>query len=133
MEVISKLFIIASLFYLTVATSMGFVMAFKSGKWVLRLMPAHAHINLLGWISMLIFGFSYYLLPIAAGRPLYSSTLPYFHFALCNIGLLGMASVWIASRFPKSPVQPKHVWPFGASVIASLWIFIFNAAMTLFS
>lgn len=133
MEGVSKLFITAALFYLVAGTVLGFLMAFKSGKWVLRLMPAHAHMNLLGWVSMLIFGFAYYLLPMAAGRPLYSQGLPYLHFALSNIGLAGMAVLWTASRFPNSPVTPRSVWPFGLMVVVSLWIFIFNVAMTLYA
>ncbi len=133
MEGVSKFFIIASLFYLVAGTSLGFLMAFKSGKWVLRLMPAHAHINLLGWVSMLIFGFAYYLVPMAAGRPMYSHSLPYVHFALANTGLVGMAVCWVASRFPNSPVSPRFVWPFGLMVVVSLWLFMFNVVMTLFA
>ncbi|CAG0933941.1 hypothetical protein PLCT1_02527 [Planctomycetaceae bacterium] len=132
MTLASKLFIIASITYLFIATLMGFVMAWKSGKWVLRLMPSHAHFNLAGWVSMLIFGFAYFLLPIASGHGLYSSRLPYLHFALANIGLLGMASAWLASRFPNSRVKVSFVWPFGLLYIFSIWIFVFNLVMTLF-
>src|SRR3989338_599131 len=85
-----------------------------------------------GWISMLIFGFAYSYLPTFAGKTLYSATLPYIHFICSNIGLIGMAGMWIGSRFPNSPVSPKLVWPFGALVILSVWLFIFNIAMTLF-
>ncbi len=34
------------------------------------LSPAHAHLNLLGWVSMAIFGFYYHLVPEASARPL---------------------------------------------------------------
>ena len=132
MEGIGRLFFAASLFYLAVGTAMGFAMAFLRGKWTLRLMPAHAHINFFGWISMLIFGFAYSYLPTFAGKTLYSATLPYIHFICSNIGLIGMAGMWIGSRFPNSPVSPKLVWQFGALVILSVWLFIFNIAMTLF-
>jgi len=126
-----RFFILASLFYLALGPVMGFMMAYLRGKWVLRLMPAHVHFNLLGWISMMIFGFSYSFLPLMAGKELYSHTLPYLHFVLGNAGLIGMASVWIGSRFPNSPVSPKLVWPFGAMVVISLWLYIFNILMTL--
>lgn len=130
MEGAGKLFMIAALFYLAAGTAMGFVMAFLKGKWTLRLMPAHTHVNLYGWVSQLIFGFAYSYLPTFAGRNLYSPTLPYLHFILGNIGLIGMASMFIGSRFPNSPISPKAVWPFGALVVLSAWLFIFNIAMT---
>lgn len=50
MAFISKPFIIASIAYLFFGTLMGFAMAYRSGKWVLRLLPSHAHSNLAGWV-----------------------------------------------------------------------------------
>lgn len=45
--------------------------------------PVHAHINLLGWVSMTLYGLFYRLLPLAAlGR------LPQAHFWTALIGLL---------------------------------------------
>jgi len=108
-------------------------MASLRGKWVLRLIPSHVHLGILGWISMMIFGFSYSFMPALAGRALFSQKLPYIHFILGNIGVIGMAVVWIAGRFPKSVVSPKLVWPFGLLVISSLWVYIFNIAMTFLS
>ncbi len=96
-------------------------------------MPAHTHFGLIGWISMMIFGFSYSLLPMFTGKTLHSPTLAYLHFGLINLGLVGMAGVWIGSRFPKSPVSPTFVWPFGAMVVLSVWLYIYNIAMTLLS
>ena len=133
MDGAGKLFILASLCYLLMGPAMGLVMAYKRGKWVLRLMPSHGHFNLLGWISMMIFGFSYSFLPMMAGKELYSQSLPYVHFFLWNIGLLGMAAVWIGSRFPKSPIKPKFVWPFGLVLYVSIWLYVINIAMTMFA
>ena len=130
MEGPGKLFIFASFFYLALGPAVGFLMAYMRGKWVLRMLSAHTHINLLGWVSMMIFGFSYTFMPLLAGRDLYSETLPYVHFFLGNTGLIGMISVWIGSRFPKSPVSPALVWPFGLLVIISIWLYIFNMVMT---
>ncbi len=132
MEGAGRLFFMASVFYLAVGTFMGLAMAFLRGKWTLRLMPAHVHINLLGWVSMLIFGFAYTFLPALAGRELYSTRLPYVHFVVANIGLPGMAAVWVGSRFPGSRIPPRLVWPFGGLVAASVWIRVFNMAMGMF-
>lgn len=47
------------------------------------LAPAHAHLNLLGWVSMAIFAVYYHLVPGAA-----RGWLPKLHFALAVLGLL---------------------------------------------
>lgn len=47
------------------------------------LSPAHAHLNLLGWVSFSIFAFYYHLVPDAA-----EGTLPQVHFALAVSGLV---------------------------------------------
>lgn len=46
------------------------------------LAPAHAHLNLLGWVSFAIFGFYYHLVPEAA-----QGALPKIHFATALTGL----------------------------------------------
>lgn len=58
-------------------------------------MPIHAHFNLLGWMSMMIYGVAYHILPRFSGRPLYSDRLAYGQIWLANIGLIGMAAGWI--------------------------------------
>ncbi len=45
--------------------------------------PAHAHLNLLGWVSFSIFAFYYHLLPEATG-----GRLPKLHFFFSVSGLI---------------------------------------------
>jgi cbb3-type cytochrome oxidase subunit 1 len=45
------------------------------------LSPAHAHLNLVGWVTMGLFGLYYRLTPSAAGR------LAWVHFALALAGV----------------------------------------------
>ncbi len=47
------------------------------------LSPAHAHLNLLGWVSFAIYGFYYHLVPAAA-----ASRLAWVHFGLALLGLV---------------------------------------------
>jgi|TARA_R110002049_G_scaffold44333_6_gene130203 hypothetical protein len=47
------------------------------------LSPAHAHLNLLGWVSFAIFGFYYHLVPTAA-----QSRLAMVHLGLALAGLV---------------------------------------------
>ena len=51
---------------------------------------AHAHVNLLGWVEMAIFGALYYVVPRLAQRPIYSLRLVKVHFWMHNVGLIGM-------------------------------------------
>ncbi|WP_372841179.1 hypothetical protein [Phaeovulum sp.] len=47
--------------------------------------PAHAHLNLVGWVTMALFGFYYHLVP-AAG----ATSLARIHFAVATIGVITM-------------------------------------------
>ena len=48
-------------------------------------MPLHAHLNLLGWVSMMLFGLFYRTVPEAA-----LGVLPRIQFGLCVAGLVAM-------------------------------------------
>lgn len=49
--------------------------------------PTHAHVNLLGWVSMAVFGLVYRAFPaLAVGM------LPKLHFWIMNLGVVGMVA-----------------------------------------
>jgi hypothetical protein len=50
-------------------------------------MPVHAHINVLGWVSLALFGVFYKLWPTAA-----QGKLPLAQFALFNVGVVVQAA-----------------------------------------
>lgn len=58
----------------------------------LTLVPVHAHLNLLGWATMMLFGLFYRSDPVAAG-----TTLAAWHFWIAFVGLIlfagGLAAV----------------------------------------
>jgi cytochrome c oxidase cbb3-type subunit 1 len=60
----------------------------------------HTHFNLLGWMSMMIYGVGYHILPRFSGKPLFSERLATAHIWFANIGLLGMALGWILQSTP---------------------------------
>jgi hypothetical protein len=50
-------------------------------------MPLHAHLNLLGFVSLLLYGLFYRSVPAAA-----HGKLPRLHFGLCVAGLIAMVA-----------------------------------------
>ena len=81
-------FVMASLSYLLFGIILGLIMAVNpesAGK----LMPVHAHLNALGWITMMIFGVGCYIIPAFAGRKLYSQAIAGIQFWVANTGLIG--------------------------------------------
>jgi cbb3-type cytochrome oxidase subunit 1 len=98
-------FVYACIIYSIVGFSWGALMggipAFRgfvdSGVHGHRIVLAHTHINLLGWVEMAIFGAVYYLIPRLVRRPIYSLRLVKVHFWTHNLGLLGVVVFFSAA------------------------------------
>ncbi len=93
MSKITVAFIKAAMVYFVLAMLLGIHMS-RTGA-VYPSMPVHVHFNLLGWISMMVYGVAYHILPRFSGQPLWNEKLSVWHFWLANIGLVGMALGWI--------------------------------------
>lgn len=52
--------------------------------------PAHMHANLLGFVSMMIFGVAYHVIPRFVGAPLRSRSSGKLHLVVANAGLAAM-------------------------------------------
>ena len=88
MSGISLKFVKASLFYLFIGTAMGLLILLGYRE----LTASHVHLLLIGWVSMIIFGVGYHIIPIFAGAELYSTKMANVHFWVQNIGLVGLAA-----------------------------------------
>lgn len=75
-------FILAGIAYGIIGMLMGLVMG-ASGKFDMA--PVHAHIILLGWVSMALFGLIYRNIPAMAGEK-----LAVWQFWISNLGLIIM-------------------------------------------
>ncbi|MCY9658873.1 cytochrome-c oxidase [Paenibacillus chondroitinus] len=75
----AKTFLKIAAIYITLAVLLGMLMGIIQD---FRLASVHAHLNLLGWVSMAIFGLIYHFYPHAA-----ETRLAKLHFWLHNIGL----------------------------------------------
>jgi cbb3-type cytochrome oxidase subunit 1 len=58
---------------------------------------AHAHLMLVGFVGMMIFGVGLHVLPRFTGRTLFSERLADAQFVLANAGLLAMVAGWLAA------------------------------------
>lgn len=56
--------------------------------------PLHVHLNLLGFMSMMIYGVGYHILPRFSGQHIYSPVIMKVQFWIANVGLVGMAISW---------------------------------------
>jgi cbb3-type cytochrome oxidase subunit 1 len=82
-------FIAASIIYLAVASLMGIAMlVYPDAGGALRF--PHSHLMLIGWVTMMIYGVGYHILPRFAGKLLKNHKIGELHFWLANTGLLGM-------------------------------------------
>ena len=88
MEWFIKAFIRASLLWFLTGIILGVAMAAHPAWIIYR--PAHAHMVVVGFLTMLVFGVGYQLLPRLFGHPLHSHRLAIWHLFLANIGLGGM-------------------------------------------
>jgi cbb3-type cytochrome oxidase subunit 1 len=90
MEWFVRAFMKASLVWLGLGVTLGIGMAAHPGWIVYR--PAHVHMNLLGFVTMMIFGVGYHVLPRFSGHPLHSRRLAGLHWGLANAGLATMVA-----------------------------------------
>jgi hypothetical protein len=129
MERYARGFIHASLTYLALGAAMGVLILAVPPLGTLRF--AHVHINLLGWVSMMIYGVAYHVLPRFTGNPVYSRRLAWWHLGLVNAGLIGMA---VFGSLGGSPYHPDWRIPLVASAAveaSGIALFIFNIAMSM--
>src|SRR5687768_4309774 len=94
MDTFVRGFIRASLLWLGVGVLIGISMAFWPVQ-ALVYRPAHVHANLLGFVSMMIFGVAYHVLPRFSGRPLHNPRQAAVHLVLANAGLGAMVIGWL--------------------------------------
>jgi hybrid cluster-associated redox disulfide protein len=122
MDRYTKGFVVASLLYFFLAALLGIWMgAADAAGWVRF---AHVHLNLLGFMTMMIYGVGYFILPRFNGRTLrWPSWVP-AHFFAANLGLIGMVAT--------APERPSNGFVlFSALSVVSAGMFAVNLAATM--
>ena len=95
------------------------------------LTSAHAHINLLGAVMMLIFGVGYHILPRFSGRQLHSEKLATVQLWVNVTGLVGMFAALIVAAYSTADLLRYAVAPFGALYALGAVLFAYNMWMTI--
>src|SRR5687768_4968683 len=129
MDTFVRGFIRASLLWLGVGVLIGISMAFWPVQ-ALVYRPAHIHANLLGFVSMMIFGVAYHVMPRFSGHPLHSRTEASWHLWIANLGLALLVGGWIARVWaPAVGTVSLQIGAAGSAVGA--FLFIHNVWWTL--
>jgi cbb3-type cytochrome oxidase subunit 1 len=93
MDWFAKAFVKASVVWLALGVTFGVAMAAHPVWGVYR--TAHLHMTLLGFVTMMIYGVAYHVLPRFTGHPLWSRRLGGWHWWLSNAGLTLMVAGFI--------------------------------------
>jgi len=125
MEKYPKLFVKVSIFYLLFGVIFGLLMATNivSG---LNYTFVHVHFNLVGFMSMMIFGVAYHILPRFNAQPLKWPKLVPVHFYGVNIGLIGMLFAYLIGGFWSSDWKTILFHIFSTVTAVSIIVFITN-------
>ena len=85
MDWFARAFFKASLTWLGIGVTLGVGMAVHPAWIIYR--PAHVHMNLLGFVTMMIYGVAYHVIPRFSGHPLHNRRLAGWHWWISNSGL----------------------------------------------
>ena len=106
---------------------------------------AHAHMNLVGGVVMLLMGVTYYLLPILSSRPIYSLRLVEHSFWLTTVGVYGFYAaqmvfgIWEGNLMFHDPgvFHAVHHWygklvaAAGTTMAAGFLVYFLNVSLTM--
>jgi cbb3-type cytochrome oxidase subunit 1 len=124
-----KGFIVMSIVYLGVAAVLGIVMLGNQN--IMALKFVHSHLNMLGWVSMMIYGVGYHILPRFMGRPVYSNKIGETQFYLGNISLIALLVFYTLNVFSPGDLYRTLTMLSGAVQALTIFLFFYNMLMTL--
>ena len=119
----NRWFIAAALVYALAGGLLGLAWLAVPDRLPAYPLRAHAHLMLVGFIGMMIFGVGLHVLPRFTGRTLYSERIADLQFAFVNAGLVAMVVGWLAAL--------ASVARFGGALLwAGLALFALNVVAT---
>ena len=129
MDKFVKGFIIMSIVYLGVSALMGICMLWNPN--VLALKFVHSHLNMLGWVSMMIYGVGYHILPRFMGRALYSNKIGEAQFYLSNLSLVAMLLFYTLNVYDPGSGYRTLTVVSGVVQAVTVFLFFYNMMKTL--
>ncbi|NOY64382.1 MAG: hypothetical protein GXO97_03155 [Nitrospirae bacterium] len=125
-----KNFIVVSIIYLAVASIIGVLMAMDTKYLYLKFI--HSHFMLLGWVSMMIYGVGYHILPRFSGRLIKSKLIGEVQFYLSNIGLIGLTLFYTLRQYnPENSLYNLLTFLSGSIEVFSIFLFFYNMLATI--
>jgi heme/copper-type cytochrome/quinol oxidase subunit 1 len=119
------------LVYFTPGAGVGFAMLLWPNEKDIYT-EVHAHLNLLGFMSMMIYGVGYHILPKFSGTFIYSTRIMTFQFWVANIGLIGMAISWPMKFRGSAPSLSEPILILSAFLsLIAVALFAFNIFKTI--
>lgn len=115
-------FIFSGLIYLAIGVILGSLFLFIPDLKVLR--TVHTHLNLVGFVTFVIFGVAYHILPRFSGKPLISEGLAWWQFWLANTGLAALLIFMTIGIFAEMPGVVLLQGLSGALLALSFLLFI---------
>ncbi len=121
-------FLKSALVSLGLGILMGTWMAIAPAAIIYR--PAHVHLNLLGFVSMVIFGVAYHVIPRFSGHALHNRVMAGVHWWSSNIGLALLVAGFILA--PHYTAASRALLAVGAGAAGvGAFLFIYNIWRTI--
>jgi cytochrome c oxidase cbb3-type subunit 1 len=118
-----------SIIYLGISSLLGIAMLGSEKAMALKFV--HSHLNMLGWVSMMIFGVGYHILPKFMGRAMHSKTLGEIQFWTANIGLVAMLLSYTVNVYSPSGAFVMITVAAGVLETVSIFLFFYNMLKTM--
>jgi cytochrome c oxidase cbb3-type subunit 1 len=122
-------FIIMSIVYLAASTIFGIAMLHSPKTMSFKFV--HSHLNMLGWVSMMIYGVGYHILPKFAGKFVKYPKLGELQFWLANSSLIAMLLFYSMNVMNPDPSYMLITTLAGAAHAVSIGMFFYNMLATL--
>ncbi len=106
----NRWFVAAALAYALLGGLLGLAWLADPGALPPLALRAHAHLMLVGFVGMMIFGVGLHVLPRFTGRTLFSERIADAQFWLANLGLLAMVLGWLFAVRSASTVGGAALW-----------------------